>query len=82
MTNLPRLLSPHEVAQALHVSRSLVYRLVDTGKMPCHRIGAGRGAIRVSEDDLVDFLAMCRCEKQEEARRPPPRRKKLKHLTV
>ncbi|MFW6114628.1 MAG: helix-turn-helix domain-containing protein [bacterium] len=79
---LPRLLSPREVAQALSVSRSLVYRLIDTGKMPYHRIGERRGAIRVSEDDLADFLATCRREVQEEARRPPQRVRKLKHLTV
>lgn len=77
--SLPRLLTPAEAAEALNVSRSLVYQLVETGKLPCHRIGKGRGAIRLSEHDLLDFLSENRVSKQSgEAKRPP--RRKLRHL--
>ena len=45
-----------------------------------HRIGIGRGAIRISEDDIEAYLASCRVEKG----RPPRRatRLKLKHLKL
>jgi excisionase family DNA binding protein len=79
---VPRLFSPDEVASVLNVSRSLVYQLIDSGKLVPHRIGNGRGAIRVSEDDLANFLATCRREKDEGATKPPQMRQKLKHLEL
>jgi excisionase family DNA binding protein len=79
-TQIPRLLSPGEVADVLNVSRSLVYQLIESGKLACHRIGTGRGAIRVSEHDLADFLIETRSVRVEEAQRPP--RRKLKHLKI
>ncbi len=48
----PRLLMVREVAGPLRVSVSSVYALVAQGRVPCHRIGAGRGSIRVSRTDL------------------------------
>ena len=79
-SEVPSLLKPAEVATRLNVSRSFVYRLIESGELASHRIGNGRGAIRVSESDLLSFLARCRNEKQEEAPRPP--RQKLKHVRV
>lgn len=46
-----------EVAGRLDVSTCTVYDLVAAGKLRCHRIGMGRGTIRVTEEQLAEFLA-------------------------
>ena len=74
------LLTIHEVAAILKVSKSLVYGMIASGKIACHRIGNGRGAIRVRRDDLEEFLAACRFAESEPAPRVP--RPKLKHLKL
>lgn len=43
-----------ELAQRLSLSRSQVYRLIASGELPHHKI---RGAVRVSEEQLSDYLA-------------------------
>jgi excisionase family DNA binding protein len=47
-----------EVSQRLEISLSLVYKLVEEGRLPCRRIGqrGRRGKIIVMEDDLRRFL--------------------------
>jgi excisionase family DNA binding protein len=79
---LPKLLKPTAVAAALSVSRSLVYDLIEKGKLPHYKVGVGRGAIRVSEDDVVEFLRTRRrdlpIENENPAKRRP--RQKLRHL--
>ena len=81
--NLPteKFLTVRDVANRLQLSESLVYRLIEQGKLPCHRVGTGRGVIRVSEADLDGYLATCR---QESRQSTParPRRTKLKHLKL
>ncbi len=74
------LLTVRDTADRLNVSRNCVYQLVEAGKLPCHRIGIGRGAIRISEEDIRQFLESCRQEKHEEPRKAP--RRKLKHLKL
>ncbi len=74
------MLTVKEVAARLKVSVATVYNLVAQGKLACHRIGTGRGAVRVSEDQLRSFLE--RTEQKTagaEPRRPAPR-VKLNHL--
>jgi excisionase family DNA binding protein len=56
------LLTVKEVARRLRVSQSLVYQLVDTGRLGCHRIGNGRGAIRIRPEDVTEYLETCRKE--------------------
>lgn len=56
------LLTVKEVARRLRVSQSLVYQLVDTGRLGCHRIGNGRGAIRICPEDVTNYLQSCRAE--------------------
>jgi excisionase family DNA binding protein len=56
------LLTVKEVARRLRVSQSLVYQLVDTGRLGCHRIGNGRGAIRMRPEDVTNYLQSCRAE--------------------
>ncbi len=79
---LRTLLTTEEVARRLSVSRSLVYELVVKGKLPHHRVGVGRGTIRISEDDVAEFLRCCRIETREETdkNRMRPSRVKLRHL--
>jgi excisionase family DNA binding protein len=68
-----------QAAQRLEVSASTVYALVASGKLRCSRIGLGRGVIRISEDQLNDYLLSAEPS-------PPPttpvRPMKLKHLRL
>ena len=50
-----RLYDVQSVARRMDVSRSLVYRLIESGELPAFRMGA-KNCIRISEDDLNDFL--------------------------
>jgi excisionase family DNA binding protein len=69
-----------EAAQRLDVSQATVYALVASGKLRCHRVGLGRGCIRISEEHLAEYL---RASEPVIVQGPPPapvRRAKLKHL--
>jgi excisionase family DNA binding protein len=74
------LLTVQDVATTLKVSQSLVYGLIASGKIACHRIGNGRGAIRVRKDDLERFIDHCRVEYEVPTVRVP--RPKLKHVRL
>ncbi len=74
-------LSQSEVAQYLRISRSLVYQLVESGRLPACRIGCG-GAIRIIQVDLLDYVESCRMKTGGAVGRPLRRREKLKHLKV
>lgn len=50
------MLTVNEVAARLKVSKSTIYNAVESGSMPHYRIGVGRGAIRISEEQLEAFL--------------------------
>jgi excisionase family DNA binding protein len=76
----PQLLTVKEVSTRLRVSPSLVYQLVEAGKLACHRIGKGRGAIRIASSDLKAYLQACRSEYQSP--KPKPTRPRLKHLKL
>ena len=69
-----------ETADKLKVSKSCVYQLVETGQLSCHRIGTGRGAIRISETDLQEYLTSCRFEVV--SHNPSPKRVRLKDLKL
>jgi excisionase family DNA binding protein len=45
-----------EIAASLKVSRSTVYNAIETGSLPHHRFGKGRGTIRISEEQLQHYL--------------------------
>jgi excisionase family DNA binding protein len=74
------LLTVRDTAVILRVSESLVYSLIARGKIACHRIGNGRGAIRLRRDDLERFINECRVEPDVAPARVP--RPKLKHLRL
>ncbi|MBC7820636.1 MAG: helix-turn-helix domain-containing protein [Planctomycetaceae bacterium] len=69
-----------EVAQQLNCSISTIYGLVDTGKLVAHRIGVGRGAVRIAQTDLDLYLASCRTQKTEGVRKLP--RSRLRHIRL
>ncbi len=48
--------TPADVAKILRVSSSTIYNLVERGLLRCHRIGVGRGAIRVNDEQLREYL--------------------------
>lgn len=76
------LLTVKDVAQRLNVSQSCIYQLVETGKIPHHRIGVGRGAIRFTEDDLADYLQNARELAKHGGTQSPSGRPKLKHIKL
>lgn len=52
-----KLLTPDEASALLKVTRRTVYKLIKGGELPAIRIG---GLLRVSEDQLDDFIAQSR----------------------
>ena len=44
-----------QVAQRLNCSLSMVYQLIESGRLPSHNVGLKK-AIRVSEDDLREYI--------------------------
>jgi excisionase family DNA binding protein len=51
-----QLLKTAEVATRLNCSPSFVYDLIATGRLKHHRLGRGQGGVRVSEDQLQEYL--------------------------
>lgn len=76
------LLTVKDVAARLNVSASCVYQLVESGRLSHHRIGLGRGAIRVSEESISEYLDEVRHHASGERPRTTTARPKLKHLKL
>jgi excisionase family DNA binding protein len=74
------MLNVREVAEKLRVSATCVYQLIERGKLTCHRIGVGRGAIRVCESDLTAYIDSCRKPGNETKNQVSRPRGKLRHL--
>jgi excisionase family DNA binding protein len=68
-------LTVKEVAERLKVSIGCVYQLITERRLQHLRIGCGRGAIRIREDDLSSFLDGCRVQQH-------PRQPLLKHIRL
>ncbi len=65
---IQRLLTVTDVAERLSISTATVYDLIKRGKLASCRIGSARGAIRVREEDLAEYLERnIRSVKQEVA---------------
>lgn len=73
-----------EIAQKLNVSPTCVYQLIERGRLPCHRIGLGRGTIRVSRQDLRDYLSSCRHDRSSRPQTDGGYRRavRLKHIRL
>lgn len=67
-----------QAADKLGISPSLLYRLVSERKVPHFRIGTGRGGIRITEEQLQNYLEDCRVDTGSAAINKPP----LRHLSV
>lgn len=75
------MLTVKQVAQRLNVSQSCIYQLVETGRIPHHRIGTGRGAIRFTEVNVEEYLAAT--EEHGSAHFSPlSSQRQLKHLKL
>jgi excisionase family DNA binding protein len=48
-----------KAAEALEVSPALVYALLKAGKIAHHRIGLGRGVIRIDAESLAEYKRSC-----------------------
>ncbi|WP_390622090.1 helix-turn-helix domain-containing protein [Bythopirellula goksoeyrii] len=60
ISDSPIPLSAQQVAEMLAISREVVYRLCESGKLAHHRFGNGRGTIRIFQQDLDQFIASSR----------------------
>jgi excisionase family DNA binding protein len=54
------LLTVKEAADLLKLSAGAVYALCKSGTLPHHRLGQGRGAIRIDRQDLLAYVEACR----------------------
>jgi len=52
-------LTPDEFARVLKVSRTTIYRIIDSRKMPFYKIN---GSIRFKKDDVEEYIAGSRFE--------------------
>ena len=67
-------------AERLAVSQASVYRLIESGSLLAHRIGVGRGTLRISEEQLEQFLTDSETEVIEP--RPRQRKPRLNHIQL
>jgi len=72
------MMTVREIAKRLLISPACVYAILEKGELACYRIGVGRGAIRVTEEQLAAYL-----EKRQQGRTTvkPSAPVKLKHLS-
>jgi excisionase family DNA binding protein len=61
---MPKLYTAKEAKEELRVSLSMVYQLVDEGRLKAIRIGGRgkRGCIRIPEPAIADFVKGCCAE--------------------
>lgn len=55
-SELPRLVKVRKVAELLDVHRSTVNRMINDGELPAHRVGNGKGVLRVPETAVLAYL--------------------------
>jgi excisionase family DNA binding protein len=79
------MLTVKQVAEQLGMSLGCVYGLIQSGKLPSHRIGVLSGRHRISVSDLAAFVEQSREEKQPTGPAAPMKQKPLsafKHLKL
>jgi excisionase family DNA binding protein len=69
-----------EAAAKLEVSPATVYALVAAGKLRHIRVGLGRGAIRILDEHIADYLRAAEPVTKAVPAPAPARQIKLKHL--
>ena len=69
-----------QVAERLNLSESKIYEMVESGQLSHHRFG---GAIRVSEEQIAEYLEETKRERQEpEPRKSQTRLPTLRHVRL
>ena len=75
-----RMMRVEEVAERLDVGADAVYDLAaEAGRLRCHRVGLGRGTIRIGEEHLAACLAGAESRPAPAPKGSTPRLK-LRHL--
>jgi excisionase family DNA binding protein len=49
-----------ELAKEVRVHRTTLYRAISAGLLTAHRVGHGRGVLRITPQDRDAYLAACR----------------------
>lgn len=75
----PEVMTVADVARRLKTSPGFIYGAIGDGRLKHYRLGKGQGAIRISEQQLQEFLGRNE-EGGSAVPSPPPRRPPLKHL--
>lgn len=75
------MLTVKQASERLNVSAATIYALVSTGKLPGHRVGVGRGVIRIAEADISAYLDECRTDVPARTSSPKTRLT-LKHIKL
>jgi excisionase family DNA binding protein len=73
------LLKVSDVAKRLSLSESKIRKMIDQRKLGFHRMD---GAIRVSEEQIAEYLDETRQERGSEPRKPRIPRPRLKHIRL
>lgn len=68
----PAMMTVEDVARRLKMSDSFMYNAIASGRLKHHRFGKGQGGIRVSEEQLGDFLRRTERGGTDERTRPTP----------
>ena len=76
------MLTVREVAERLGIGESTVYQLVACGRLGSHRLGLGRGTIRITSEDVDAYLDSCRHHVSEDDDEEPPRQTPLRHIRL
>jgi excisionase family DNA binding protein len=69
-----------QAAARLEVSVATTYALVAAGKLKCVRIGLGRGAIRITEEHMADYLTQA--APAPTLAPPPAPRRVFRHVKI
>jgi excisionase family DNA binding protein len=78
-----QMLTIDQAAEQLNVSARTVRNPIVSGKLAHHRIGAGRGVIRISEEALNQLLAECEVRSSDAPTSPRRReRRQLRHIKL
>lgn len=63
------LMTVAEVAAQLRVGLRTIYSLCESGELACYRIGSERGTIRITSNDVEQYLSRVRSGRAGRAKR-------------
>jgi excisionase family DNA binding protein len=78
----PDLMTAADVARRLNASESFVYGVIAAGRLKHHRPGRGQGGIRVSEEQLADFLRRTERGGEQAVDDPTPPPRPMRRFTL